>query len=824
MIEKHQRAAMRQVGTSSHAGFKYLTREEYEIVRKDEKIRDLSYRIFVGNAENKELAKLHTEVSYYEDLNAKMSFCYPETGHMPKEDDEIVLSDLTLEALGLPCETGTKVRLAIRVNETTIEQTFTLCGYYRGDRMAMAQAAAVSEDFAVRTAPTPSDSAMEGTIDSSDYSGRIMADFNFPVGFGLEGQTERLRERCGFPENAPVGVNWAYLGESVDFSLILLILCLLLIIVISGYLIIYNIFYINVYQDIRYYGLLKTIGMTGKQLRKMVYRQANMLSLRGIPAGLAAGILTGRFLLPVFLDTFDFFAVAGDEMELKPWVMIGAAAFSYVTVALSCVRPCRIASKVSPVEAVRYTEGQENMPDGKRRMRGRVSEGKHGLLQMPRGKRRRVTAWTMAGQNIRRNRKRVVIVVASLSMSLILLNSVYTLVSGYDADSFVARRVLSDFSVSDATLDRVTVSRESVVTDGVTEAFLTELLRQQGIEEIGNIYMKDLDPEFSKEDYALLEERIFENPRAQEFWQENGTAEVAGAWRTEEKMDGKVYGIGQMIFEKLENPNGELDWEKFRSGNYVIGTRFYAGGGEGIDFFLPGETVTVCNEAGEKRGYEVLAVADMPYVCGFQTFGMFDCDYILPEEEYLDLMGEQQPMRTLIDVSADQEEAVEVWMENYCKNVDPALMYTSKAVAEAEFAEYKNMYTLAGSLLALILALIGILNFVNTMVTSVLHRKREFAMMEAVGMTGRQLRRMLCCEGGCYALYTGVCSAAVSVLVSVLVVKPFGDGMYFFRWHFTILPLAVCIPILLAVVVLVPAVCCRSMHRLSVTERLRRAE
>ena len=813
MIEKHQRAAMRQVGTSSHAGFKYLTKEEYEIVRKDEKIKDLSYRIFVGSAENKELVKLHTEVSYYEDLNAKMSFCYPETGHMPGKDNEIVMSDLTLQALGLPCEIGTEVLLTVRVNDTAVEQTFTLCGYYHGDRMAMAQAAAVSKGFADRTAPTPTESAMEGNIDSSDYSGRIMADFNFPVGFGLEGQTERLRKRCGFPENAPVGVNWAYLGESVDLSLILLIICLLLIIVISGYLIIYNIFYINIYQDIRYYGLLKTIGMTGKQLRKMVYRQANMLSLKGIPAGLAAGILTGRFLLPVFLNTFNFFAAAGEEMELKPWVMAGAAAFSYLTVVLSCIRPCRIVSRVSPVEAVRYTEGQENMPDGKRGMTGRGSE-----------RMRRVTAWMMAGQNIRRNRKKVVIVVTSLSMSLILLNSVYTLVSGYDADSFVARRILSDFSVSDATLDSVTVSRESVVTDGVTDEFLTELMRQQGIEEIGNIYMKDLDPVFGKEDYALLKERIFENSRAQEYWQEAGTAEVADAWQAEEKMDGKVYGIGQMVFEKLENPNGELDWEKFRSGNYVIATRFFAGDGEGIDFFLPGETVTVCNEQGEEREYEVLAVADMPYVCGFQTFGMFDCDYILPEGEYLDLMGEQQPMRTLINVSTDQEETFEAWIEDYCENINPELQYTSKAVAEAEFTEYKNMYTLAGSLLALILALIGILNFINTMATSVLYRKREFAMMEAVGMTGRQLRQMLCCEGGFYALYTVICSVVVSGLMSVLVVKPFGDGMYFFKWHFTLLPLVICIPILLAVVVLVPAVCRRSMNRLSVIDRLRRTE
>lgn len=97
-------------------------------------------------------------------------------------------------------------------------------------------------------------------------------------------------------------------------------------------------------------------------------------------------------------------------------------------------------------------------------------------------------------------------------------------------------------------------------------------------------------------------------------------------------------------------------------------------------------------------------------------------------------------------------------------------------------------------------------------------------MMEAVGMTGKQLRQMLCCEGGFYALYTGICSVIASFCISVLVVKPFGDEMYFFKWHFTILPLAVCIPVLLAVAVLVPAICCRYMHRLSVVERLCRME
>lgn len=97
-------------------------------------------------------------------------------------------------------------------------------------------------------------------------------------------------------------------------------------------------------------------------------------------------------------------------------------------------------------------------------------------------------------------------------------------------------------------------------------------------------------------------------------------------------------------------------------------------------------------------------------------------------------------------------------------------------------------------------------------------------MMEAVGMTGRQLRQMLCFEGGFYALCTGICSVFFSCIISVLAVKPFGDEMLFFKWHFTLLPLVLCMPLLLIVAVLAPAVCCSNMNKISVVERMRREE
>ena len=187
------------------------------------------------------------------------------------------------------------------------------------------------------------------------------------------------------------GVNWAYMSSSFDPQTAVGILILLAIIILSGYLIIYNFFYINVYGDIRFYGLLKTIGTTGRQLRRMVRRQAWLLSLTGIPLGLVLGWLAGRLLLPQIIKNLNLYDTVNYDASANPWIFAGAALFSLLTVYISCIRPCRIAARVSPVEAVRYTEGQEK------------SSVKH-LKKQPAKK---VTMRTFAVANMKRNRKRL---------------------------------------------------------------------------------------------------------------------------------------------------------------------------------------------------------------------------------------------------------------------------------------------------------------------------------------------------------------------------------------------------------------------------------
>ncbi len=809
MIEKTQEETMRQVGTSAHGEFKYLTQEEYDIVKKDRKLTGVSYRIIVGDLVNEAVNKLPTEVNYYEDQDARWGFCYPQEGHMPVKEDEFVTSDLVLKALGVPCRLGEQVSLEIQIGEEVISRPFTLSGYYRGDSIMMAQMVMVSKTFQEKVAPVPTDSVLNGEFVSMDmYTGRIMADFNFPTSLFLEKQVEALSRRCGFGETQNYGINWAYLGQNLDMESLAMMLVMLFVILVSGYLIIYNIFYINVIRDITHYGLLKTIGTTGKQLRQIVRRQALVLSMWGIPIGLLGGMLIGNFLLPVIMNSMVYVETINQQVVWKGWIFAGAAVFSFVTVYISCIKPCRVVSRVSAIEAVRYTEGQ----DSQQGRRGRRAVKK-------RKKTKPVTPFAMAVQNVGRNRKRVFVVVASLSLALVVLNCIYSVLLGIDMDQFIANLAITDFSMADASLDNFTYRTNS--TTGVTAEFLDAVKEQPGITEFGNIYVKELDPTFTDTDWKKVEERILDNPDAQqtlEMYTPPDESDYMEIVRAERFIDGNTYGISRLVMNSLEGVQGQLDWDKFQTGKYVITTRFGEEGEKGINFFLPGETITIYNEQGESRQYEVMAVADIPYACGMKIFGMFNCNYMLPEQEFLDFMGEQQPMRSLFNVEPEQEQQMQQWLTAYCQNVNPDLKCTSKESVIKEYDSYKNMVVIVGNLLCMTLACIGILNFINTMVTSVLSRKQEFAMMEAVGMTGKQLCQMLCMEGGCYAVLTAVVSLVLSSLLSTMLIRSM--ELAFFRYQFTLVPILLCLPFLFLIVLLVPVLCYRNVSRISVVERM----
>lgn len=135
LISSMEKEIMRQVGTSAHAGYKDLTRAEYDKIRGNSRIKEISYNILVGMAANGELAKRQTEIRYGEPKDLEWGFREPEDGTYPRNKKEILADTIVLEMMGIPRELGQKITLEFDYLGHKHRDTFTVSGIYQGDPM-----------------------------------------------------------------------------------------------------------------------------------------------------------------------------------------------------------------------------------------------------------------------------------------------------------------------------------------------------------------------------------------------------------------------------------------------------------------------------------------------------------------------------------------------------------------------------------------------------------------------------------------------------------------------------------------------------------------
>lgn len=155
----------------------------------------------------------------------------------------------------------------------------------------------------------------------------------------------------------------------------------------------------------------------------------------------------------------------------------------------------------------------------------------------------------------------------------------------------------------------------------------------------------------------------------------------------------------------------------------------------------------------------------------------------------------------------------------YCES--RTVDYSSRASYMAEFQQLQTTYLLVGGVLSGILGLVGILNFTNTSITSIFTRRQELAMLQSVGMTTKQLRRMLLCEGLCYLGLTALITLTLGNVLSGLLVRGIAGQMWMFSYQFSMLPMLIVLPLLLIPALLIPLLAYRSLRKKSVVERLR---
>ena len=834
----------RQIGGYAHGTFKDVDSEQASMIESHPKIKAAGRRVTAGIITDGSFAKIPAEISYMDDSNAKWSYIDLIKGHMPEEEDEIIMDTAALDALGVKPELGAEIRLTydmLDVDSTAGSRTdtFRLAGWWEYDDISPVHFINVSEAYVRQVEKA----AVSAGADHFREDVSVM----FRTSVGIKENMQKVEDDLGFQPEDPegdgyvrYGVNWGYTssqaGDAVGPEMISAAAAMLILIIMTGYLIIYNIFRISVSSDIRYYGLLKTIGVTPRQLRRIVRQQAMMLCAAGCPAGLVIGYLAGRVLMPVIMASTSFGSSCTD-VSMSPVIFIAAALFSIVTVFISCSRPARMASKVSPVEAVKYTEASGSPKKARRICKVRSS-------RMSRVHGRAGLGW-MALAGLGRSRLKTLVVIMSMSLSVVLLSVLCTFVGGFDMEKYLSNQMCADFIVGKTDYFRYQAqSSESGLTGD--EIAGIKVGTESSVSGMAWA-LEDDDPVIWMPENAGTSDDDEQISYVKQALQNDGREDVPCS-------DLQLEGLDTGLMQKLQVIDGDITpmsdpgensiaiaAETDDNGNVVNGDNLPKPGdtvtvtyidegyfidsrtGEKSSENTPGEYIEYKVERSHDVRYTVCAVVSVPYSMSFRYSNLSSIDAVINSERLrTDSDAETFPMFYMFDApDRSAEDNDEAFLAEMTGSPSSSLMYESKATVRAEFEGFRNMFTLLGGVLCVITGLVGILNFFNSVMTGMMSRRREFAVMQSIGMTGRQLRSMLVYEGLLYAAGAILLSLVLSIIIEPLAGSLMESMFWFYSYSFTLKGILITAPVFLAAGAALPALLYRGLSRRSLIDRLR---
>lgn len=841
--EGFQQANFRQAGGYAHGNFKKLTEAQYNELKDDPMIAEQGLRRYLGSPMEAPFNKDICEIGYADATLAKLWFIEPEEGRLPEEGtNEAACDTRVLELLGVEPELGTEFTMTFDVDGHETTQTFTLSGWWEKDEASPASQVIIPEsrvnavlDEVGVTPPGDNNNTGVWNMDVMLESGsrHIEADLNqILANHGYQSEDITADNYIG------TGVNWSYTGatiaENADPMTVIFVVVMLLLILFTGYLIIYNVFQISVAGDVRFYGLLKTIGTTPRQIRRMIRQQALLLSVVGIPLGLVLGWLVGKALVPVVVSQTD-----GIELvtSTSPWIFVGSALFALVTVFISCFRPGRMAGRVSPIEALRYTEAS-----------GR-SKGSR--------KKEKVSLFSMARANLGRSRGKTIITIVSLALAVVLFQLVVTFVNGFDMDKYVSRKLATDFEVANASYfqsyggfnEDMALSENDIAaieaaggitsggrtygqTTGIQE-FITEdqlrAINEQwlalgGVDDIDAAIVDIVDRSLKNDDGLIAADAIvygMEQACLDQLTVIDG--DLSALNDPSQHAIAAAYSV-----DDYNNPEPDSHWAKVGdtvSLAYVDEWEYVdiASGKVYSEDKLPDDATTNTVQARAKTyrtvDYTVVATVAVPYSLSYRYFG--NDQYVLGAEAFCQETGTSDILYYAFDTEDAATDDMETFLADYTENVNPDLNYESTKFFVDEFNGFRSMFALLGGTLSAIIAVIGVLNVFNAILTGITSRRRELAMLQSIGMTAKQLRRMLVIEGLLYTLGAVALAAVLVLAISPFAGEAVGGLFFWFSYRPTYWPLAVAAPVFAAVGVLIPLASVHRMQRNSVVDRLR---
>ena len=568
-----------------------------------------------------------------------------------------------------------------------------------------------------------------------------------------------------------------------------------IIIVICTITVVYNSFNISVIERIRYFGILKSIGATSKQLRRIIFKEGYLMGLIALPIGCFIGFFALKYGIKIFIgDTLML--IENFKISFYPSIILLTAAVIGITIFLSLLGPVRKVNKLSAVDAMR---NKNEIKIGKiKRRKSRIIGKIFGV------------EGSIAYKNIRRTPFRFIITVIALTISIILFNVFYGFMD------FTKQTVSQQFMYVpfDGQLSK-NVMTESFSSDEVKEIeslpFITDINAYYSREAILKIPVSSIDNEY-EEKINGMSVVTYNGTNANVFvstYVGRGIKELAickdyiveGSLNEEALNNGGVILVDGTVIR-----NGKGDKEIIRLTNYKVGDK--------IKVQRPDSN---SENPSDDEFYEatVVGIANKdPFMGMYLGNGI---ELIYTQEGYKKLIGEVEYNGFLFNYGDNEDNRIKALeyfdsikdTTNYAySDIDDQLKEIDDIYAQVEFFVYCFI---------IVITIISIVNIFNTISTNLLLRKKEFSTLKAIGMTEKQLKKSVILEGTLYGIISSIIGGIISALLLALMVKA-GAGMADVQYKFNLIAFIASIVCAIAVTYLSTLVPLKRINKLTIVE------
>jgi len=703
-------------------------------------------------------------------------------GQLPQKENDIVVSKGILEALGQNGKIGDTITVPYQILKDdgldyTKEKEFRICGFLADNESSKEQkqyTSLVSEAF------------LKAEIPVEQVKYRFLLQVNGQKGNTTADYTETIQNiarQFGISED-DMNINKEYLAANyVDPATIPVIVGIMLIVVLAGIITIYSVYYVSMNQRVREFGKLKAIGATKRQLRQIVLREGMGVALFAIPIGLLIGTVAVKVVLLQFVEhakdsnvliTEAYKVVAKGEVQLYYWwIYLLAIAVTLCTVYLSLMKPMRMAAKVSEIEAMRYQGGSK---------RQKSSRKGYQFLNIGR----------LTKRNLAENKKKSTITIVSMAVTGIFVMMVATVLSCANPMESAKSSIVGQYEISPIVESGNKEHPEYEWAEVQKNNPLNEGLKQQ-IEELDGVERVDV--------FTALK--------------------VSGGPFEEEIGSEFINGVPEEYAEELKKgiTEGNVTYEELKSGDKVILDRALLHWYPDIKV---GDKLKLNIHDGDntfQKEIEVAAIGE--YGTGLTNYNCL----IMAKEgaEKLTINNSSSYFQVIAD--KDYDEALEASLQAIVDGSGRLQMRTWKN----EYDTWENAIQMTrGACYAfiIILAAISIMNLINTMINSVHVRKKELGMMQAIGMSDRQLMKMLQLEGIFYTVGTLIISIGVGSLAGYpLFLYAKRTGMFdISTYHYPVTAAIIIILTLFVIQMLLAIFIAKSVRKDSLIERIRFSE